>query len=339
MVGRTNYDAVILDYGRYSLNFGHAETHEDPEVAWRLGWDFETPLIEKGVVRNFDEFEHFTKKGFETLNHNSFTSPVLFCDYPGNPFSNREKISEVLFEKFDVPSVWFSQKTILETYSVGLTSAFVLRSGDHVSATSIVFEGHTVPAVTKRIALGGNDVNEALISSLSLSHSLSTSDTYNLKEKICEVCPSKKVFNTLDTEKIHSVKLPDGEDIQIKSWQAFVPGEAQYRPAILDDTKPGFQTLLKNSVEEIPVDLKPILFNHFYVTGGNMKLKGNVQRLEKLVKKKIKNVKSLLQPPDLESACFLGGSIVASLDNFKGMGLSKAVYEEYGAHCVHEVCY
>lgn len=56
---------------------------------------------------------------------------------PLNPKQNREKMTEIMFEQFDVPALFLAVQSVLSLYSSGKTTGLVLDSGDGVT--------HTVP--------------------------------------------------------------------------------------------------------------------------------------------------------------------------------------------------
>lgn len=63
--------------------------------------------------------------------------PCLLTEAPLNPKQNREKMTEIMFEQFDVPALFLAVQSVLSLYSSGKTTGLVLDSGDGVT--------HTVP--------------------------------------------------------------------------------------------------------------------------------------------------------------------------------------------------
>ncbi|KAL0391824.1 UNVERIFIED_CONTAM: actin [Sesamum radiatum] len=67
--------------------------------------------------------------------------PVLLTEPPLNPKANREKMTEIMFETFDIPAVYSTLSAILALYGCGRTTGVVLECGDGVCNAVPVYEG------------------------------------------------------------------------------------------------------------------------------------------------------------------------------------------------------
>ncbi len=54
----------------------------------------------------------------------------MLTEAPLNPKANREKMQQIMFEKFEVPALYVSIQAVLALYSSGRTTVIVLDSGD-----------------------------------------------------------------------------------------------------------------------------------------------------------------------------------------------------------------
>ena len=120
--------------------------------------------------KNSFTFKHIWDHTFgpEKLNIDPHNSKVLLTEPPMNPLRNREKMIEVMFEKYGFDSVYIAIQAVLTLYSQGLLTGVVLDAGDGVSHICPVYEGFALPHLTRRLDIAGRDITRYLIKLLLL---------------------------------------------------------------------------------------------------------------------------------------------------------------------------
>jgi actin-related protein len=92
--------------------------------------------------------EHIYRYIFDQLKVNPKEHPVLLTEAPLNPIQNRRKLAEMMFETFNVPSLFFQSTSVLSLYARGMTTGVVLDIGDGVSSASAIYEGYSIKNAT-----------------------------------------------------------------------------------------------------------------------------------------------------------------------------------------------
>lgn len=100
--------------------------------------------INEGIVESWDDLEALWAYTFHTkmgLPKDLSNHSVLITEAARNPKKNRQKMAEILFEKFGFGKVLFEIQALLSLMAEGETTGLVFDAGDGVSHCIPVFEG------------------------------------------------------------------------------------------------------------------------------------------------------------------------------------------------------
>jgi len=376
---------IIIDNGSYKINAGYAGK-EDPvycinniigkpkenmkdilDKDFYIGndalnksgvLDLKNP-IENGTIIDWDDMTKIWKHLFRELipKKNIQETNVFLTEAPLTPKEKKEKMTEIMFEKFNVPAMYTAIQAVLSLYASGRTSGLVLDSGADMTCSVAVYEGYAVPSATfvvpkteNQSGISGNDMTNYLMRKLQdKKYGLTTvaerDIVREIKEKICYVrydIHSEKEKQSVVSEKTY--KLPDGETICIGE-EIYNTPEIMFNPMVADLDIDGVQKYLLKSIKNTPYKEREVLCNNLIIAGGNTMFSGFTDRLMKELTPLVNpivpnNVKiKMIAPQKRYMSSYVGGSILASLSSFKDLWITKSEYQEQGASIVHRKCF
>ena len=128
-----------------------------------------------------------------------------------------------MFEKFTTPAMYVAMQAVLSLYSAaGHTTGIVIDSGDEVSHTVPVYEGHAFHHAILRFDLAGRGLTNYLMKILNERGYYSFTSTVecelvcDIKEKLCRVAIDFELesrVTSMNSSRKKWYELPDGQAI------------------------------------------------------------------------------------------------------------------------------
>ena len=269
--------------------------------------------------------------------------PLLITEPLNNKYSNSENISQILFEKMNIPALIFAKQPLLSLISTGYSTGIVLESGSDITQSCVSYEGYLIENSCLRFDYGGKDVSNTL--NILLKQRNSDINYINffddikvlndIKEKQCYIKTLKD--DNEDFVSIHSEYiLPDGSKLNLQDEKILAPEILFNNKLIFQEYFP-FHEMVINSIDKCDINIKGKLYKTIVMSGGNTKFKGIEEKMKTnlsyLIPRGV-DIKLRIQE-NQELNCWNGGNIVASLSTFNKMLVYKKEWEECGKNIIH----
>lgn len=167
--------------------------------------------MKDGMIDNWDLFEKVLDYTYaKVIQSESEYHPVLFSEASWNVRPNREKLTELMFEKYNVPAFFVVKNAVLAAFANGRATALVVDSGaTHTSAVP-VHEGYVLTQAVVKSPLGGDYLSLQCRQYLE-AQGIDLTPVYQIA--------SKDAIRERDTPRFTSRNLPDK---LTASWQQYM---------------------------------------------------------------------------------------------------------------------
>lgn len=349
MIGTPNPQYLELMDG--NLNLKSEYIGFDAE-ANRAALEINRPM-EEGVVKDWDAMEKIWAYTFDHFNTDRSRTPLLLTEAPLNPLKNREKMAEIMFEKFGFLALNVQVQATLSLYAMGYMTGLVVDSGDGVTHCIPVSEGLVNKHAIARMNIAGRHLTDQLSKLLLVrGYNFHTSADFEtvreIKEKLCYVSSNLSEERKLSKETTileEDYKLPDGSWIKIGS-ERFETGEVLFSPYLAGKDCDGLSHMIFKSVMDSPMDLRAGLFSSILLSGGTTMLPGISTRIKNDVVKLHKTMRggsssskikiAVEDPPYRKHLVYLGATALAKIMKINPeMWVYKFNWDEEGPRVIH----
>ena len=341
---RTVFPSMV-GYPKFTVGIGEKKDFIGKDAEAKRGVLKLNYPIEHGVVNNWDDAEKIM--GY-TFTNELIVAPeehnIMITESPNNCEENMEKISQMMFETFNVRGLYIANSAILSLLSAGKFTGIVIESGGDLTHFVPIYDSTVISHAYIYENYAGKDLTLFLMKHLNdVDHEFVKPDekeiVESIKEKVCYVAldfeEKLKCIEPFDYE------LPDGAHVIIKDQRIRCP-EVLFKPDMINKDGVGIAKACYNSIQKCDLDKRKDLYNNIVLSGGNSMFNGLKERLIKEIKylapESMKEEVSVIASPERKIAAWIGGSILSSSPYFENSWITKTEYEEEGANIVHKKC-
>ncbi|ESO84253.1 hypothetical protein LOTGIDRAFT_229705 [Lottia gigantea] len=303
-----------------------------------------THPTEHGIVTNWDDMEILLNYIFnKELRVSPSDQAVLMTEPPLNPKSNATTMTQVMFEKYDVPKFYISNPGILSSLASGRGTGLMVDCGEGLAHVIPIYQGFTIPHSIRRQNLAGRDVTHNLQKLiLKRGHTLTTDSEFeivrDIKEQCCHVALDyeQEINDPYLPINNKNYELPDGTKLTLDSENIAGP-EILFQPELYGREEKGLHKLVYETLMDCDIDMRRDFYCNIIISGGTTMLPGFTERLQKELQKLIPSrmICKVVSNPERKHSVWIGGSLLASLSTFSEKWITKEEYWECGPDIIH----
>ena len=278
--------------------------------------------MKDGVVEDWDLFEKLLDHVYkEYVREPSQDHPVLLSEAPWNNKAKREKLTELMFEKYNVPAFFLCKNAVLSAFAHGRSTGLIIDSGaTHTSAVP-VHDGYVLQQGIVRSPVAGDflmkqcadylqeqevDIIPAcMIKSKELMEE-GQAPVYTVKEypsltKSYNEFMKKQLVKDFQASMLQVSDVPynaeeletvPGVSYEFPHGHLVTTGVERFRiceglfdtshiKGVESTTLLGAPHVINTSIGMCDIDTRPGLYNSVIVVGGNTLINGFVERLNR----------------------------------------------------------
>jgi len=291
--------------------------------------DDNRPIV-ASIIRDWDAMELLWQRALSEVGGESVGElPLLITESPLNEPKERAQMAEILFEKFNVPSLYIPTAAYLSLIASGLTKGIVVDIGydvtyfvhfrdEHVdrdTVTTLDIDRDTVTTID----VGGRHLDQRLASLLEAKHGkrnafdVQEGVVTRIKEAHCCVAPKEEYSSEKTQVETVNYALPDGEVVPLDQEMRTGCTEVLFDPSLAGSSAPGIHQAAYNSLKEYKKTREGSWWHHLVFSGGTACAPGMMERLRSEF-----GLNSFLMEANMDVRSYYPSRFMVGAGNFKG---------------------
>lgn len=124
--------------------------------------------------------------------------PVLFSESPWNFRNKREQLTELMFEKYDVPAYFLVKNAVLAAFANGKATGVVIDSGSTHTSSVPVQDGFVLKHAMATTSLGGDYISMECRQFLHVSTTIFTNNFHYLISRLTCISIKIRIINYVE---------------------------------------------------------------------------------------------------------------------------------------------
>lgn len=248
--------------------------------------------IEHGIVTSWDDMEKIWRHTLEQeLRIIPEEHSVILIEPKCCTKQDREKMTKIMFEIFNVPALYILNPAYSSLCSIGQQTGIVLDSGYECTHIIPVHQGHVLKHAVHTLDIGGKHITKYLMKLMNQRkrHYDGIDEGYYGNQMVIDI---KIKYGCIALE--YEQKLKEKETFKRYNWdpckdwldiyvgnERFECTEILFNPSLFGLDKDGIHKLIYESVMKCDVDIRDNMFDNILIVGGNAMFDGFGERLDK----------------------------------------------------------
>lgn len=308
-------DVIMSNTNGQKIFFG-----EDELRFYKDGIKVESPVNSQGYVENIDLLDKLMNNVYsKCFRAESKDHPILFSEPALHNKENRIAISQLFFEKYEIPAIFVAKMPVLSAFSCGRSTCLVFDSGHNHTTATPINDGYALQKSLIKFSIGGSLVTNELESILKQRNINITPHYKILKERVSPDSDSftVKYLNSRSAEKSYddfwtkeiiremkenclavnedansygkegyikssSYELPDGINVDFKTEKFSITEKMFFGKNEIPGFN-GYTQMIIDSINKSDIDIKKEMFSNIFVCGGNSLFQNFPERLQRLL--------------------------------------------------------
>ena len=356
---KTNFEELqttIFDLGSYNYRIGYSGNdrpnyifppikfiNSNSELHKQEEYEYLTSQEGDGFFLDIKKFQDFFDDFIsdKELTNEMKQGSILFTEPVIHNKEQRMKLTEFLFEKYEISGLFFCNSSVLSSFSYGKCSCLIFDSGHSQSNIVPVHDGMIIKNALNYFTLNGKCINELFINEL-IKKQIDNFNNYNILQNLQILSDLKDLIFTSDSNN-NIYTLPDNKNITIQDdFLSLIKNNIEAK--LFSDNELNLKSLIIKSVSSVLLDIKKDLISNIFICGGNSLIFNNYfNNIKEALSKELVSgaiVRLTTHPSKIERslASFLGASIISSLNIYKETIVKKEEYEEHGSIIIEKKC-